>query len=240
MINGIEVFFGHVVDVNDPRKLGRVKVRVIGDHDESVLPDDLEWATPMQPTTSAGAGQVGSSPTGLAMNSRVMGFYMNAEMKTMPIIMGTVAAIPGNDESKHDVSKLARGENPIKKKTTGPEPKSAYAAKYPHNEVIQAPGGHVIEMDSTPGKERLHIYHPSGSYVEINNDGRMVIKSADDQYNIVDGDATSYSSKDTKLESKKGMTLKVGTKCTIEALGECKVKSSTKISLSAPLVDLQA
>lgn len=65
------------------------------------------------------------------------------------------------------------------------EPKSPYNAKYPHNHVIATHGGITIELDSTPGSTRLHLYHPSNSYIEIDNDGNMVVKNGGEKYEIV-------------------------------------------------------
>ena len=65
------------------------------------------------------------------------------------------------------------------------EPASPFAARYPHNHVIATHGGITIELDSTPGSTRLHLYHPSNSYIEIDNDGNMVVKNNAEKYEIV-------------------------------------------------------
>jgi hypothetical protein len=51
-------------------------------------------------------------------------------------------------------------------------------SKYPNNFVIETPAGHRIEMDSTPGKERIYIKHGiSGSTIDFKTDGSIVIDS---------------------------------------------------------------
>ena len=65
------------------------------------------------------------------------------------------------------------------------EPSSPYNAQYPHNHVIATHGGITIELDSTPGSTRLHLYHPSNSFIEIDNDGNMVVKNNAEKYEIV-------------------------------------------------------
>ena len=65
------------------------------------------------------------------------------------------------------------------------EPTSPYNAQYPHNHVIATHGGITIELDSTPGSTRLHLYHPSNSFIEIDDDGNMVIKNEGEKYEIV-------------------------------------------------------
>ena len=49
------------------------------------------------------------------------------------------------------------------------EPKPGYESKYPYNHVYESESGHILEIDDTPGKERIHIWHRSGSYIEIGN-----------------------------------------------------------------------
>lgn len=53
--------------------------------------------------------------------------------------------------------------------TTWEEPSSAYGARYPYNRVIETAAGHSIELDDTPGAERIMIWHTNGSYVQISN-----------------------------------------------------------------------
>lgn len=63
------------------------------------------------------------------------------------------------------------------------EPASAYNAAYPHNRVIETPGGHVIELDSTQNQERIMIWHPSGSYIQM-SPSTSTTKASGDAYNI--------------------------------------------------------
>ena len=65
------------------------------------------------------------------------------------------------------------------------EPNPFYNAKYPHNFVFTTHGGLTVELDSTPNAKRLAFYHPSNTYMEISNDGVMVIRNQSDKYEIV-------------------------------------------------------
>jgi hypothetical protein len=49
------------------------------------------------------------------------------------------------------------------------EPPSDYDTEYPFNFVHTTKSGHAIELDDTPGHERIHWWHRSGSYDEISN-----------------------------------------------------------------------
>lgn len=63
------------------------------------------------------------------------------------------------------------------------EPASGYAAQYPYNRVIETPGGQVIELDSTQGAERIMIWHPSGSYIQM-TPSTTTTKSTKDKFDI--------------------------------------------------------
>lgn len=277
---------GIVEDRNDPDKLGRYRVRIFGYHtrDKTQLPtEDLPWAIPMQPVTSAAISGVGHSATGLVEGSAVMGFFADGTDSQMPIIMGSwgsMSFLPedenGNpidiDRSKAgfydpnyvyprqkeadeetgekvdvgknilkeaDSSRLARGPEaaeshysliqkrdtriagdekigkafapemtswPVKETSIThpgqdatptpvyeqtfweePHPQGAEtsASQYPYNHVRETESGHVFEVDDTPGAGRIHQYHNSGTYEEIQPDGTRSVKIIGEDYEIV-------------------------------------------------------
>jgi len=65
------------------------------------------------------------------------------------------------------------------------EPGSAYNAQYPYNKVIET-ANHSIEIDDTPGGERIMIWHKEGSYVQIDSRGTVTEKSVSDKYEVID------------------------------------------------------
>lgn len=67
--------------------------------------------------------------------------------------------------------------------TTWDEPASGYNAKYPYNRVIETASGHSIELDDTPGGERIMIWHRDGSYIQITGPSTS-IKNIGDKYEI--------------------------------------------------------
>jgi hypothetical protein len=71
-----------------------------------------------------------------------------------------------------------------KNQSTWSEPVTPYATQFPYNRVQQSASGHVIEIDDTPGAERVHIFHRSGSFIEFHPDGSVVYKSMKDGYLI--------------------------------------------------------
>ena len=66
---------------------------------------------------------------------------------------------------------------------TWAEPPSAFAAKYPYNKVIET-AQHSIELDDTPGGERIMIHHKSGAYVQIDAKGTVTERAEADRYEI--------------------------------------------------------
>jgi hypothetical protein len=295
---------GIVEDRKDPEKIGRCKVRIFGYHtdDISILPtNDLPWATPMMPITSASTSGVGVSPLGPVEGTWVVGWFLDGEEKQQPVMMGTFAGKPDktptveklliNEEVKAgnvvttsfgavvyddygqplkldnanteptlpteldiplvlphpsnptqnpagplndptfasqrgfsdpnkiypkidyaglpDTNKLATEDTSHKSFKTKEyyrkkdiptasggsnwsEPTTAYNARYPYNQVIETEAGHVIELDSSPNAERIHIYHKKGTYIEIDINGTMVKKVIGDSYEVCDNNGYVY------------------------------------------------
>jgi hypothetical protein len=67
---------------------------------------------------------------------------------------------------------------------TSPAPQSLYGAKYPYNHVHQSESGHLIEVDDTPGFERLHRYHRTGTYEEIGALGQRIVNVVNENFHI--------------------------------------------------------
>lgn len=55
---------------------------------------------------------------------------------------------------------------------------------YPYNDVRETESGHVFEVDDTPGNGRIHEYHNSGTYYEIQADGSKITKVVGDDFEI--------------------------------------------------------
>ena len=88
---------GFVEDNIDPMRVGRVRVRIVGWHnpDKNQLPtQDLPWALPIMPVTSASTTGIGISSTGLVPGSVVIGFFRDGALAQQPIIFGSIQGIP--------------------------------------------------------------------------------------------------------------------------------------------------
>ena len=188
--NGFTWFFAEVVDVLDPQELGRIRVRPYGIYSVEIPVEDLPWAICIQNVTSASKDKVGISPTGVEVGSIVFGFFADGEDVQQPIVVGSYAGVDDVSElvTGTDLTADSKSKNQIED-----EPSPSYGAKYPHNKVISTASGHFIEIDDTEGSERLHVFHKSGSYHEIQTSGIMISKSMDDQHIL--------SSKNLKLRA---------------------------------------
>lgn len=134
------------------------------------------------------------------------------------------------------------------------EPPSPYAAKYPYNHVHESESGHVHEIDDTPGGERLHRYHTSGSCEEIHPDGVKVIRVVNDNYEIiaggnfvhikgvcnitVDGNANIKVGGNSNIETGGNHTESVGGNMEMTIGGTCNITSGGPLSLKAPTIHL--
>lgn len=56
---------------------------------------------------------------------------------------------------------------------------------YPYNKVYESESGHVIQVDDTPGSERLDVFHRSGTFEEIHPNGDRVTKVVRDRYTSI-------------------------------------------------------
>jgi hypothetical protein len=253
--NGFRWFIGTVVDrKTDPLKLGRVKVRIFSVHDDpATTPDsELPWATIINPPQSASTNQIGIAPLGILEGSTVVGFFADGAEGQLPMILGTIAGIPGNDTAKHDVAKLAREENDLVEskstaKQTGTlvtEPDSAFNAKYPFNKVFKTEKGHVLEFDDTDGHERIHMYHKAGTYTEIDSEGTRVDKIIGDNYTVIVRNNNTLIGTDCIVEVVGKVIVLVNGTASVRVDGDCSmsagglftISSDKKLVLKAPQI----
>lgn len=335
-------FIGVVEDRLDPLKLGRCRVRILGKHTEEktqIPTQDLPWAYPMQPITSAAMIGMGTSPTGLVEGTWVVGFFRDGADCQEPVIMGSLAGIPieypypksqtygfldprpditkrprkiylksypndgkgmrkieedttpgggqsyprrrhpyGAEEShdiivgENDVNRLARNEN-VEKTIIGlkakphnrdlqipiagsdevwDEPVTPYDATYPYNHVLSTESGHYVEFDDTRDCERIHVYHRTGTFIEIYPDGTVVTKIVGNEYNItmeerydhvqnrynltVDGPINILCRNDAKIVVAGSAEVRAGGSAKIAAKGDVSLESETAIQFKAPAV----
>jgi hypothetical protein len=89
-------------------------------------------------------------------------------------------------------------------KTTWSEPNPRYGGQeegeyvatvqssYPYNHVRMSEAGMVEEWDDTPGANRTHSYHPSGTFEEIQHTGDKITKVTGDDFELFIKDKSVY------------------------------------------------
>lgn len=245
---GFRWFFGVIEDRDDPKKIGRVRTRIYNVHpfteggapDKVNVPTDhLPWATVINSIVSAGIlgvndDGVGISPTGMMVGTTVFGFFADGNECQIPVILGTLAGIVGTKEDNElprsaiGINSAAQIKESTKVQSAFPfpgEPSSPYNAKYPYNKVIRTESGHLIEIDDTVSKERIHIMHKSGTYVEIDQSGQVVIKSVDGRFDVTTKDSNVYVGGNVNVRVEGNVNMLVDGTYTLESKGNMLIKA---------------
>lgn len=151
--------------------------------------------TPDTPMSSLTAAQQDKM---LDAMERVEGFKVG-KTETIQEADGTLTASAGSDSLSGGEGSDTLSEDPDSRSTAAgsvpetsaepavttswEEPAPAYHAKYPYNRVVETASGHSIEIDDTPGSERIMIWHKSGSYIQLST-STFSTKSHGDSYAI--------------------------------------------------------
>lgn len=237
------IYRGVIEDNNDPLKMNRCKVRILGIHtdDLSLSVNKLPWCEQMSSTGFSGVQGIGISS--VPLNGTWVWLFFENENILSPVYFGSSVGggykekplgdvgfkdpsleYPLEDrmeETDTDVNRLSRNDlldktihqkindsiNEVNKNdsiseadVSQIEPNSlSDKVVYPNCNVIETKSGHIIEIDDTPGNERIRTYHKSGSYTEIRPDGSFINKSVgtEDHY-IHIGDVQKHIEKGVK------------------------------------------
>jgi hypothetical protein len=90
----VKTYIAEVRKLGGEDRAGYVQIRKYGFQDDEKLikDEDLPWAVPLQPVTSAATGRVGIAPNGLRVGSRVLITYADTDPEEKhPIILGPFA-----------------------------------------------------------------------------------------------------------------------------------------------------
>ena len=245
-------FLGVVEDINDPEKLNRVRVRSIAFHseDKAMVPSDaLPWASVISGTSKMSAPMV-------LPGDWVVGFFLDAHEAQQPIVLGSFDGItPATKDSSvgfndpsgvypkrtsvATTSPLARGEDldgvlAYRKGSVAPgEPVTPAAPVYPHNHVMETDALNIIELDDTPGAERVHIFHKSGTFYEVHPDGTLVVRSVADAYEACIKNKTIYAAGDVTIQAVGNLNLAATGDLKISAGGSLKLAAGGSIDIGA-------
>jgi len=143
-------YTGCVEDRNDPLKLGRCQVRIVGLHteDKTILPTaDLPWAFPVTPITSANTSGIGQSPLGPVEGTWVLIAFMDPDQQ-MPMMMGTLGGVAQIPNSTDDPGKIVLNEVSFSGQTTPTDPSTGQTVTPPDT---AANAGSTGSANSAPG-----------------------------------------------------------------------------------------
>ena len=93
-------------------------------------------------------------------------------------------------------------------------------SQYPYNQVQETQSGHAIEVDDTPGGERILIKHRTGAGVELRADGTVVIVSLNQKIEVTGGDHTTIIEGEGNLVYKGNLNLTVSGDYTVDVGGD--------------------
>lgn len=161
--DGFFWWHGVVEDRQDPDKLGRVKVRILGSHtkDKAYIKSiELQWAYIVQPVTSAAMNGIGKSPLGPVPGTWVFGFYRDGQDMQEPCVLGTIGGIPqiapdpkigfNDPRDEETTEKLATAPRKFKTREypddgTGAQlENNTEGPKYPQTDFLTEPDTHRI------------------------------------------------------------------------------------------------
>lgn len=103
--------------------------------------------------------------------------------------------------------------------TTYSQPATPYNAKYPYNHIYQTESGHIQEFDDTPENERIHWYHKSGTFTEVDVNGSHVNRIIGDGYEIIDNNGYVYVRGALSLTSEGVTNIYVNADCNLKVEG---------------------
>lgn len=256
------VLLGKVTETDDKTIVAGLMASglVVGAKNSDKLDKKHESGEKARTYFAAGAAALGGSATEFFRQYEEAGNYLPAK-STVSLTNEELAKVKGfQDPNKKypkyeytglsDLNKLAIGNRShlslqikdnkkiekIPLANTGQtwdEPESAYGGVYPYNQVIESEAGHVVEIDSTPGAERIHLFHKSGSYIEIDVNGSSVRKVVGENYEIFDRNNFVYVKGAQCLTVDGKTSILVRDHCNIEVEGDLKVTGHGQVVAQA-------
>ena len=244
-------WMGVVEDRMDPEQLGRVRVRCFGWHtdDKELIPTNaLPWAHPIHPnnmpvayTPKEGDWVIGFFADGTSAQHPIIFGVLTGKPKNKPnsgLGFFDPAGVYPKRLNESTLNRLSRGREDgtivetrrrnLKKgiKSVGniswDEPVPTFAPQYPFNLALESESGHAFELDDTKDKERVHLAHKIGSFIEIDAKGNRIEKIVKNNYSLIMG--TDY--------------IYVEGKCNITVMGDCNVKTSGKLNVEAKEINM--
>jgi GH24 family phage-related lysozyme (muramidase) len=122
-------------------------------------------------------------------------------------------------------------------KGTWDQSPTPYNAKYPFNNVWQSESGHVFEFDDTKDRERVHLYHTKGTFMEIDHNGTRVNRVVGDSYEIFERNGYVHVVGNVNVTVNGAKTLRVENTLDLEVHGTTTINlhSNAKLNVAGNL-----
>lgn len=188
----MELYYGIVTNNNDPAKIGRVQVKITGEHDNTDDNESLPWAEVMQ---SASIGLIGGVGLSSVLKVGTWVYITKIEnTETRYLVLGVAVGVQGedgnnipygskgisdfgqlainndnlNNEAKNDNTKTSNGVSFKYVNTVTP-------GSYLNSTVYRSENGTMVEIND--GLNLFKVTHPSGTTVQISESGDVIITS---------------------------------------------------------------
>ena len=112
-----------------------------------------------------------------------------------------------------------------------------YNAAYPFNHVSMTESGHVLEFDDSPHSERIHLYHKSGTFMEIDANGTQVTRIVGDGYEIYErnGYVQINGSLNVTVDGASNILVKNGLNLDVRGVANINVYNDVNLNVSGSL-----
>ena len=112
-----------------------------------------------------------------------------------------------------------------------------YNATYPFNHVTMSESGHVLEFDDSPHSERIHLYHKSGTFMEIDANGTQVNRIVGDGYEIYERNGYVHinGSLNVTVDGAANVLVKNGLNLDVSGVANLNVYSDVNLNVSGSM-----
>lgn len=224
----MELFHALVTNNDDPCKIGRVQIRVYGEHDDTADNSTLPWAEVMQ---SASLGLVGG--VGLSSVLKVGTWVYTVKIENTEsryLVLGVCTGVQGEDGSEIKYGEKGLSdfgqicitndnlENKGKSDKDFPYNCTVNPGDYLNSTVLRTESGIMIELNDS--SSLIKITHPSGSVVQI-TDNSITLTSLKDININAKGDLNFDVKNDINFNVKNDINFNVDGDVNYQINGDC-------------------
>lgn len=196
------------------------------------LPPIAVEATTTGVTSSSGAMQSTSSVNGFGDPKGVYPLYINEPDTNR---LARHEEIDKTVVYKKDAALVTGVE--VAGGTTWDQSPNPYNAAYPFNHVMMTESGHILEFDDSPHSERIHLYHKSGTFMEIDANGTQVNRIVGDGYEIYERNGYVHinGSLNVTVDGAANVLIKNGLNLDVRGVANINVYNDVNLNVSGSL-----